>query len=90
MSMESLKNRIKQAAEDAGCKMTHEQAKRVMDSTFDAIVNEARQEGRLIVKGFGTFSVVTKEARTGRNPATGEPVKIPKKTVLKFKSLREF
>ena len=36
--------------------------------------------------GFGTFSTVVREARTGRNPATGKAIKIPKKRVARFKA----
>jgi len=36
--------------------------------------------------GFGTFQPVAREARTGRNPQTGKPLKIPAKTVVKFKA----
>jgi DNA-binding protein HU-beta len=36
--------------------------------------------------GFGTFSVVKRKARTGRNPQTGDKIKIAGKKVIKFKA----
>ena len=47
---------------------------------------EALAEGeRIEVRGFGSFSLRYREARTGRNPRTGEPVKLPSKHVPHFK-----
>ncbi len=45
-----------------------------------------------IIPGFGTFGTRTRAARTGRNPTTGQPMEIPKKTYAYFrpgKTLRE-
>ncbi len=47
---------------------------------------------KVTIPGFGTFSTRTRAARTGRNPATGATIKIPKKTYVHFrpgKTLRE-
>jgi DNA-binding protein HU-beta len=38
----------------------------------------------VVLVGFGTFQVVKRAARSGRNPRTGEPLKIPAKKVVKF------
>ncbi len=47
-----------------------------MDATFD-IITQALQKGEEVkLIGFGSFSVVTRAAREGRNPRTGKPVKI--------------
>jgi 1-deoxy-D-xylulose-5-phosphate synthase len=43
-------------------------------------------EDRVALIGFGSFSVSTREARTGRNPQTGKPIDIPAKKVIKFKA----
>lgn len=51
-----------------------------MTSVTDAL---ARKE-KVTLIGFGTFSVVTRAARTGRNPSTGQPMNIPAKDVPKF------
>ena len=56
---------------------------------FDAVLKVAKAEGKVIIKGFGTFSSVVKPAYTGRNPATGEDVAVPSKRVLKFKASKD-
>lgn len=42
--------------------------------------------GRVEIRHFGTFTKVDKAARIGRNPRTGEPVQVPAKAAVKFKS----
>ena len=62
-------------------------------NTFVACVEGTlKQGGKLTIPGFGTFSVVERKARTGRNPATGKKMQIPAKKVPKFtpgKGLKE-
>lgn len=51
-----------------------------------------KKDGKVTLVGFGTFSVVKRKARIGRNPQTGEPLKIKAKKVVKFsvgKKLKE-
>ncbi len=51
------------------------------------VIGKALQEGDDIrIVGFGTLSVSERQARIGRNPATGAEVKIPAKKVVKFKA----
>ena len=53
---------------------------------FLETVTDSLQNGeRVTLIGFGTFSVSERAARTGRNPQTGKAIKIPAKTVVKFK-----
>jgi DNA-binding protein HU-beta len=47
-----------------------------------------KQDARFV--GFGTFSVSKRKARTGRNPRTGESIKIPARNVVKFSAGKEF
>ena len=55
-------------------------------AAFTEIVTETLQEkGNISLIGFGTFSVTERAARTGRNPKTGEEIKIAKATKAKFK-----
>lgn len=57
---------------------------------FLASVTSAMQQGEHIeIRGFGTFKVVTRASRTGRNPKTGDVVKIPQRPVPVFKPSRE-
>lgn len=54
---------------------------------FTTTVQDALKKGDSIgLIGFGTFEVRTRAAREGRNPQTGEPLKIPKKKVPAFKA----
>lgn len=53
-----------------------------MDSTASALKNGEK----LILVGFGTFSVSKRAARTGRNPKTGKEIQIAAKNVVKFKA----
>lgn len=49
----------------------------IVNAVFDAM-NEALQRGeRIEIRGFGSFGVKTRPARQGRNPKTGEQVKVP-------------
>ncbi len=54
---------------------------------FTSTVQDALKKGNSIgLIGFGTFEVRTRSARDGRNPQTGETIKIPKKNVPAFKA----
>ena len=52
---------------------------------LDAITDSLQKNDNVTLIGFGTFSAVKRDARTGRNPQTGKAIKIPAKTVAKFK-----
>jgi DNA-binding protein HU-beta len=53
-----------------------------VDATIGSITKGIKKEKRLALSGFGTFTVRKRKARTGRNPRTGEEIKIgPSKTV---------
>lgn len=61
-------------------------AERALNSFVDTAKKTLKKEGRLALAGFGTFSVNKRKARTGRNPRTGETIKIQAKKVVKFKA----
>lgn len=64
------------------------EAKRVVDLVFGEIesgLKKAKKEGRYTIGTFGTFTVSKRAARTGRNPRTGEPIKIKASKTLRFK-----
>lgn len=68
----------------AGAGITKTQAEKAL-SAFMAATEAAMKAGdKLTLVGFGTFSTVTRKARTGRNPQTGKEIKIPAKTSAKF------
>ncbi len=56
---------------------------------FDEIVDQLMSGGRVELRGFGAFSTRGREARTGRNPRTGQSVDIPSKKVPYFKPGKE-
>lgn len=56
-------------------------------ASFTGCVTKAlkKKDGKLTLVGFGTFSKVRRKARKGRNPQTGEEIKIKARNVVKFK-----
>ena len=60
-------------------------SKKALDA-FIAVTTEAlKVDDRIALVGFGSFSVSSRNARTGRNPQTGAPINIPEKKIVKFK-----
>jgi DNA-binding protein HU-beta len=64
--------------------VTLSQADHIVDN-FLAVIEEMIKKQDLQLVGLGSFKQVTRAARQGRNPKTGEPVAIPERTVVKFK-----
>ena len=60
------------------------QAKTFLEGFTRLVEQEMKNEGEVPMAGLGKFKVVKRKARTGRNPATGEAIQIPAKTVVKF------
>ena len=58
-------------------KMSKADATRAVDAVFDAITQALKRGDDVRLVGFGTFSAAKREARDGRNPRTGETIKIP-------------
>ncbi len=63
---------------------TKKEAETVVDTIFGAISKALKKGERVTLVGFGTFSVVNRPARKGRNPQTGKEIKIAAKKVPKF------
>jgi len=61
-----------------------QQAKAFLEGFTRIIEREMKNEGDVPLAGLGKFKVVKRQARTGRNPMTGESIQIPAKTVVKF------
>ena len=74
---------IKRVALETGNSIAN--ARELVDVVLDEILSEVVEYKQLLLQGFGTFSLVDKAERNGRNPQTGEPMVIAPKTVLKFK-----
>jgi DNA-binding protein HU-beta len=78
---------IGKMAKDAG--ITKSAAACAADSFLDGIVSSLKRGQRVTLVGFGTFGVTKRKARTGRNPQTGETIKIKAKKAVKFKAGKE-
>jgi DNA-binding protein HU-beta len=79
---------IDQIAADAG--ITKTAANETLDSFTSAIISTLKKGDKVTLVGFGTFSVTQRAARNGRNPQTGETIKIKATKSPKFKAGKEF
>ena len=68
-------------AQEAG--ITKAAAASALEAYVATIAKELKKNGKIGLVGFGTFSVVKRKAREGRNPQTGKTIKIPAKKVVK-------
>jgi DNA-binding protein HU-beta len=78
---------IAKIAEDAD--LTKTQVNLVLDSFINTVTDTLSAGEKVTLVGFGTFSVLTRVARNGRNPKTNETIKIEAKKVAKFKAGKE-
>jgi DNA-binding protein HU-beta len=78
---------IAKIADDA--EITKTQANAALDSFVEAVTKSLKSGGKVTLVGFGTFSVTKRAARNGRNPQTGQVIKIKAKKVAKFKAGKE-
>jgi nucleoid DNA-binding protein len=73
--------------------LTKADAGRALDATLDAVKLTLKKGQKVTLVGFGTFSVSKRKARKGRNPRTGQEIKIAATKVPKFtagKTLKDF
>jgi DNA-binding protein HU-beta len=68
-----------------GADISKAAASRALDSVIDAVSNALKGGDQVTIVGFGTFTVRERAARTGRNPRTGEEIKIAAAKVPAFK-----
>ncbi|HZK03866.1 MAG TPA: HU family DNA-binding protein [Bacteroidaceae bacterium] len=61
-------------------------SKKALDAFMEVVVDTLKKNEKVVLVGFGTFSVVNKAARMGVNPASGARIKIAAKKVAKFKA----
>ncbi|MBR0333059.1 MAG: HU family DNA-binding protein [Alistipes sp.] len=66
--------------------VTKNDAKRVIDSLFDIAEQKLAVGEKIVISGFGVFSVVEVSERVGRNPRTGEQVRIAARRNVRFRS----
>ena len=75
---------VDKAAQDAG--ISKVAAAAALNSFMDSITKTLKKkDGKVTLVGFGTFTKVRRKARKGRNPQTGEPIKIKACSVVKFR-----
>ncbi len=75
---------VEMIAEKAG--LTKADATRALDATMDSIKDALKKGEKVSLVGFGTFATSKRAAREGRNPRTGETVKIAARTAITFKA----
>ena len=75
---------VEAVAEATG--LTKADATRAIDATFAAITGALKDGDKVPLVGFGTFAVSKRAAREGRNPQTGETVKIAARKAVTFKA----
>ncbi len=69
----------------AKAKLNKVDAKAALDAVLESIAQALSNDDKVQLIGFGTFSVMEKEARTGINPRTKEKIEIPARKLVKFK-----
>jgi len=74
---------VRELAETTG--VNNRVAKNFMESLAQLAVRETKKSGVFVMPGIGRLVRAERKARVGRNPATGEAIKIPAKRVVKFR-----
>ncbi|MDR3702305.1 MAG: HU family DNA-binding protein [Candidatus Sulfopaludibacter sp.] len=67
------------------CEVTKKVAQAMLASLASTAISEVKKNGLFVVPGLGRLVRVDRKARMGRNPATGQAIKIPAKKVVKFR-----
>jgi DNA-binding protein HU-beta len=71
------------------CDLNKRQAAEAVESTLANIKKGVKKDGVQLI-GFGSFTMSKRKGRTGRNPQTGEPIKIAPSKTVRFKPGKEF
>lgn len=81
-----IRSELIQKIADANPDLSQKVAEKVVQTVFDEIIAALANGDRVELRGFGAFSVKARDARVGRNPRTGEAVKVDDKKVPFFKT----
>jgi len=81
-----IKSELVQKIADENPHLYQRDVERIVTTIFDSIINAMAEGNRVELRGFGAFSVKKRDARQGRNPRTGETVKVDEKHVPFFKA----
>jgi integration host factor subunit beta len=84
-----IRSELLQALAADNPELRAEEVEQVVDIFFDEIAARLAEGGRVELRGFGAFSTRQRDARTGRNPRSGEAVSVPAKRVPYFKPGKE-
>ena len=84
-----IKSELVQKIADKNPHLYHRDVERIVNRVFDEVIDAMKQGNRVELRGFGAFSVKERNARTGRNPRTGESVDVTEKRVPFFKTGKE-
>lgn len=66
------------------------EAQRIVDSLFQSMRDALRKGEKVVVQGFGSFHIVMRKPKKGRNIKTGQEVLIPARPAVKFRKAKDF
>lgn len=72
-----------------GSQINKVQVRAVFQAVEEIVTKRLKAEGKIPLGGLGAVKLVDRKARIGRNPATGEQIKIPAKTVIKARIVKQ-
>ncbi len=84
-----IRSELVQNILDANPTLAMRDVEAIVSAFFDAISDRLASNGRVELRGFGSFSTRARDARSGRNPRTGETVPVDAKRVPYFKPGKE-
>lgn len=84
-----IKSELIQKIAEKNAHLYHRDVERIINTIFDQIIGALQAGDRVELRGFGAFSVKSREGRTGRNPRTGDTVTVAPKRVPFFKTGKE-
>jgi integration host factor subunit beta len=70
-------------------RFSHRESETIVNAMFDAMAKSLARGERIEIRGFGSFGIKQRRARQGRNPKTGELVKVEAKTIPFFRAGKE-
>ena len=81
-----IRSELIQKISDDNPHLYQRDVERIVNTIFDEVTSAMSRGDRVELRGFGAFSVKQRDARTGRNPRTGETVEVEEKHVPFFKT----
>ena len=84
-----IRSELVQRLSDEHRTLSPREVETIVSTFFDEITGRLAEGGRVEIRGFGAFSTRPRDARTGRNPRTGETVDVDAKRVPYFKPGKE-